>query len=99
MFNKLKQVKDLRDKAKHLQSILGDVVVEGSAGWGKVKISMNGNQAVTSVSIDPSYLAPSEKTKLEAAVKDAVNDAQKKAQQKMVEKMKETGDFKMPGLE
>ncbi len=98
MFNKLKQYKDLRDKAKNLQSALSQEKVEGTAAWGKVKLEMDGNQTVTSVTIDPALLAVSEKDKLQSAVKEALNDALKKAQRKMVEKMKESGDFKLPGL-
>jgi DNA-binding YbaB/EbfC family protein len=96
MFNKLKQVKDLRDKAKHLQSVLGDISVEGTAAWNKVKVAMDGNSHVQSVEIDQELL--SDKNKLQDAMKDAYNDALKKAQRKMVEKMKESGDLNIPGL-
>ena len=88
MFNKLKQVKDLRDQAKTMQSALGEITVEGSGGWGKVKLTMDGNQHVQSVEVDEALLQTSEKKKLESAFKDAVNDAVKKAQRKMAEKMK-----------
>ena len=96
MFSKLKQFKDLRDHAKKIQDVLKDVNVEGSAAWGKVKVSMNGNQEVTSVSIDPEVF--SDKSKTESAVKEAFNDAVKKAQRQMAETMKKTGGFNMPGL-
>lgn len=98
MFSKLKQFKDMRDKAKHLQSALATEVVEGSAAWGKVKVTMDANMSVSAVSLADEMMEPSGKSKLEAAVKDAINDAVKRAQRKMVEKMKATGDFKMPGL-
>lgn len=98
MFSKLKQYKELRDKAKNLQSTLAAEKVEGSGGWGKVKIEMDGNQTVTTVSVSEELLVAGGKAKLEGAVKDALNDALKKAQRKMVEKMRESGDFKMPGL-
>ncbi|MFA6603464.1 MAG: YbaB/EbfC family nucleoid-associated protein [Patescibacteria group bacterium] len=98
MFSKLKQFKDLRDKAKTLQTALASEAVEGSAAWGKVKIGMDGNQSVTSVSIGDEMLQPGGKDKLETAIKEALNDALKKAQRKMIDKMKESGDFKMPGL-
>ena len=98
MFSKLKQFKDLREKAKTLQTTLAAEAVEGSAAWGKVKIGMDGNQTVTSVSISEDLLQPGGKDKLEGAVKEALNDALKKAQRKMIDKMKESGDFKMPGL-
>jgi DNA-binding YbaB/EbfC family protein len=96
MFSKLKQFKDLRDKAKKIQDVLKDVTVEGSGGWGKVKMAMNGNQEVTSVSIDQSLVG--DKGKLESAVKDAVNDTIKRAQRAMADQMKKTGGLDLPGL-
>ncbi|MBN1585038.1 YbaB/EbfC family nucleoid-associated protein [Candidatus Uhrbacteria bacterium] len=98
MFNKLKQYKDLRDKAKSLQSVLAAETFEGTGAWGKVKITVDGNQKVQKVEIDPGLLSPSEKTRLEDGVKDALADATKKAQKTIVEKMRESGDFKIPGL-
>jgi DNA-binding YbaB/EbfC family protein len=96
MFNKLKQVKELRDKAKQLQGMLAEEKVEGSAGWGKVKIKMDGNQQVLNVEIDPELLT--DPKKLQEILKDAFNDAAKKAQRRMVEKMKTSGDLNIPGL-
>ncbi len=96
MFNKLKQVKDMRDKAKKLQSMLAEESVEASAAWGKVKVVMDGNQTVQSVEIDQEML--SDKKKLEDAMKDVYNDAVKKAQKAMVEKMRKSGDLNIPGL-
>ncbi len=98
MFEKLKQFKDLREKAKTLQSALATEKVEGTAAWGKVKIEMDGNQQVTTVAIDDSLMAASEKAKLQDGVKEALNDALKKAQRKMMEKMKEMGGLDIPGM-
>lgn len=98
MFEKLKQFKDLRDKAKTIQGALAEVLVEGTAAWNKVKVTMDGSQHVKSVSIDPSLLVASEKSTLENGVKDAVNDAVKKAQKEAMEKMKAAGGLDFPGL-
>lgn len=98
MFSKLKQVKELRDKAKNLQNSLANETFEGSGAWGKVKITVDGNQDVKNVDISADLLSPSEKSKLETGVKDALREATKKAQKKIVEKMKESGDFELPGL-
>ena len=89
MFSKLKQFKDLKDKAKTLQTMLAAEVVEGTAGWGKVKISINGNQEVQSVSIDQG--AMDDRAKLETLMKEAMNDAFKKLQSKLSAKMREGG--------
>ena len=96
MFEKLKQFKDLREKAKDNQGKLAEEKVTATAAWGKIKMEMNGNQEVLSVSIDQELLA--NKTKLEEGVKDVTNDAIKKAQKVMAEKMMKDGGFKMPGM-
>jgi DNA-binding YbaB/EbfC family protein len=97
IFSKLKQFKDMRDKAKSLQTSLSVEKVEGSAAWGKLKIEMDGNLSVLGVSLSEELLT-SGKEKLESTIKDAVNDAIKKAQQKMIAKMRASGDLKIPGL-
>ncbi|HVM90417.1 MAG TPA: YbaB/EbfC family nucleoid-associated protein [Verrucomicrobiae bacterium] len=89
MFNKLKQFKDIKDKAKSIQMALAQESAEGSAGWGKVKIKIDGNQQVLDVSIDPT--AMDDRSKLEGMIKDAINDAIKKIQQVMSTKLKDIG--------
>lgn len=89
MFSKLKQFKDLRDRAKTIQNTLSQERVEGSAGWGKLKISMDGNQKVVSVAIDQELMT--DKAKLEGLIKDATNDAVEKVQKIMASKLKDMG--------
>ena len=89
MFSKLKQFKDIREKAKVIQEALSSEKAEGSAAWGKVKVTLNGNQQVLDVSIDPEMMQ--DKTKLEAALKDAVNDGMQKIQKTMATKLKDIG--------
>jgi nucleoid-associated protein EbfC len=89
MFNKLKQFQDVRSRAKQMQKELDDVQIEGEAGWGKVKVTLNGNQRV--VKFDFADEAMGDKTKLEGYAKDAVNNAMEKLQKEMVGKMKDMG--------
>jgi DNA-binding YbaB/EbfC family protein len=89
MFNKLKQFKDIRDKAKQLQDMLGAESAEGASGWGKVKITVNGLQQVVDVAIDPSLA--NDIPKLQDLVKEAANDAMQNIQKKMALKMKDMG--------
>ena len=103
MFEKLKQFKDLRDQAKKIQSVLGQESVTGTSGtrWlgGKtVEVTMNGNQEILKVNIDPEYLSPDKKEKLEGAVAEGVNDAVKKVQKIMATKMREMGGLNLPGM-
>lgn len=98
MFQKLKQFKDMRDQAKEIQSKLSAEQVEGSAGFGKVKIVLNGAQTALSVAMDDSLFSLNEKKRTEQMVCDAINDAIKKGHKLMAEKMKGMGDLKIPGL-
>jgi nucleoid-associated protein EbfC len=95
MFNKLKNIKDLRDQAKQIQSQLAEVTEEGSGAWGKVKIVMNGNQEVISVTIDSEIQNDLEK--IQNGVKEATNDAVKKVQRAAAMKMQQSG-MGFPGM-
>ncbi len=95
MFNKLKQIRDLRAKAKRVQTALKDESAEGTGAWGKIKIKMSGNQEVLEVSVDPDLLKPEEQKKLEAGLREAINAAIKKVQRVMVEKMQKMGELKL----
>ena len=99
MFNKIKQIKELRTQAKTMQAALAEIKTEGKAAHGKVKIEMDGNQQVLSVHVADELL--SDRSKLEGVIKDAINDAVKNIQKKMAMKMKEMGGldaFKNLGL-
>ncbi|MFH1111567.1 MAG: YbaB/EbfC family nucleoid-associated protein [Patescibacteria group bacterium] len=98
MFSKLKQIKDMRQQAKSIQSTLSQEHVETAAAWGKVKIQMNGNQEVENVAIDPAMLKPENKSGLEKGIKEAVNDAIKKVQRIMAGKIREQGGLEKFGL-
>jgi DNA-binding protein YbaB len=91
MFNKLKQIKDLRDQAKTMQAALAQesVTIERAG----ITLIMNGNLEVTSLAIKE--VLDSEKMAKE--MKEAINDAIKKIQRIMAQKMQSMGGF--PGLQ
>ncbi len=94
MFSKLKHIKQLKKQGKEMQNELSTIVNEGSAAWGKVKVIVNGNRELVSVTIDPSMLTDARK--LEEAVKDAFKDATGfKYQMKLSKKMQEMGGLDM----
>ncbi|HAU65741.1 MAG: hypothetical protein UT30_C0007G0022 [Candidatus Uhrbacteria bacterium GW2011_GWF2_39_13] len=94
MFSKLKHIKNLKKQGKMMQNELGTVVQEGSAAWGKVKLTVNGNRDLVGVSIDESML--SDKSKLEEAIKEAWKDATGiKFQMKLAKKMQDMGGLDM----
>jgi len=87
MFNKLKQFKDLRDKAKTMQSALAEETIDQEKNG--IKISLNGNLEITSVKLN-SELNQSEQ---ENSLKSCLNEAIKKAQKIMAKKMQDMGGF------
>lgn len=85
MFNKLKQIKDMRDQAKTMQAALAQVIVSGESRG--VKITMDGTQNVQSVEI-PEGL---DTATIAAGVKGAFAEAVKKLQKELAGKMKDMG--------
>ena len=96
VLSKLKEFKDLRDQGKKLQGALEGESVTTKAMGDSVVLIMDGNMAITGLSIDPSVLTPDKKTKLENAIKDAHSDAMKKMQRIIAGKMQAMGGF--PGM-
>lgn len=100
MFSKLKQIKDLRDQAKKIQSVLGEEQIHVSHRG--VDIMMNGNQEITALTFETDLLSPDKKDMIEKATREAVNEAVKKIQKIMAQKMQEmqkSGAVNFPGLE
>ncbi|MBN2854203.1 YbaB/EbfC family nucleoid-associated protein [Patescibacteria group bacterium] len=90
MFNKLKQFKDLRDKAKTMQSALAEETISQEKNG--ITISLNGNLEIIEIKLNPN-LSQSEQ---ENSLKACFNEAIKKAQKIMAKKMQDMGGF--PGL-
>jgi len=94
MFGKLKQIKDLRDKAKHIQSTLAEEIIEVQSRG--ISITMDGNQKIHSIHIPDDLLQ--NKAKLESSLVDAMNEGIKKVQKAMALKLQKMGDLDFPGL-
>jgi len=83
----LKQAQELQLKMTKAQEELKGREVIGSSGGGKVKITMNGSQEVTAISIDPEVVNPSEADLLEDLLLAAFKDAQGKVARMVEEEM------------
>jgi len=97
MFNKIKQIKDMRDQSKIMKAMLDEVVIVGQGASGKVMITVNGSHETLGVKIEEGL----EHAKIESGVKDALNDVNSKLQVELMKKMKEMGGldaFKNLGL-
>lgn len=79
----MKQAKEMQDKMQELQKKVEQTEVEGTAGGGMVKITINGKHIATKVEIDPSLINVEEKDVLEDLFVAAINDATKKVSENM----------------
>jgi DNA-binding YbaB/EbfC family protein len=92
----MKQVQQMQEQ---MQQRMAELRVEGSAGGGMVKATMNGNKEVLSVSIDKEAVDPNDVEMLQDLVVAAVNEAARKVDEEMQGQLGAmTGGMKIPGL-
>jgi len=73
----MKQAQKMQEDMQKAQEEVANLEVEGQAGGGMVKVTMNGRHELRRVNIDPS-LMDDDKEMLEDLLAAAVNDASKK---------------------
>jgi DNA-binding protein YbaB len=83
MFDKIKQIKKMRDLQQALAMEKAEVEKEG------VKAVVNGNMKVEEIKINPNL----EKEKNEELAKECINEAMKKVQMIAAQKMSQEGIF------
>jgi len=95
MFDKAKTLYEL----KKIQSALAKESIEIETGNGAVKVTINGEQKIQKISIDPELVDTNEIHKLEKWLESAVTQAITRSQQLAAEKMKSVaGGLGLPGL-
>lgn len=92
MFQKLKQIKDLRSQAKTMQDALATESVTNEKSG--ITISLNGNLEFTRISIADGLT----KAQIEKAFMESANEAIQKAQKLIAKKMQEMGGLSKLGL-
>ncbi|MCP2041323.1 DNA-binding YbaB/EbfC family protein [Neisseria sp. HSC-16F19] len=77
----MKQAQQMQERMKQAQEELGNIEVNGEAGAGMVKVTMNCHYGVKRISIEDALLADAadDKEMLEDLIAAAVNDAVRKA--------------------
>ena len=102
MSQMMKQAQQMQKKMSAVQETLEDLVVEGVAADGMIKVKMDGNQKLLDINIDPA--AQREKLDLlEDLILIAVNQAVIKSQVKVQKRMNAVtgnmmGNIKLPGM-
>ena len=102
MSQMMKQAQQMQKKMSAVQETLKDLVVEGVAADGMVKVKMDGNQKLLDINIDPAAQRE-ELDLLEDLILIAVNQAVIKSQDKAQKRMNAVtgnilGNIKLPGM-
>jgi len=97
MFDKMKQLMDMRKKMQEVKLQLDSTNFEVESSDGLIKITMNGSQEMQGVSIQGNTQEV-EKTALENSLKEACNQAIKRSHDIAAQKTKEIIGFNLPGM-
>jgi len=96
MGNLMKQAQEMQEKMQRVQEEVAKAEVQGEAGAGMIKVTMNGRHDVSKVDIDPSVMEE-DKELLEDLLAAAVNDAVRKVEASSKAKMEEaTAGLNLP---
>ncbi|WP_110685316.1 YbaB/EbfC family nucleoid-associated protein [Salinicola aestuarinus] len=88
MGNLMKQAQEMQEKMQKVQEEIAEMEVDGEAGAGMIKVTMNGRHDLTRVTIDPSVMEE-DKELLEDLLAAAVNDASRKIETQSKSRMEE----------
>ncbi|MCA9408933.1 MAG: YbaB/EbfC family nucleoid-associated protein [Candidatus Omnitrophica bacterium] len=97
MFDKMKQVMEMKKQADRIKKELDASSVESNDVRG-IKIVINGSQYIQSVEVDEAMLNAQNKSRFEADLMRSVNAAIKKSQNLAAQKMKALMPGGFPGL-
>ena len=94
-----KMMKQLQQAQERLQTEIAAIRVEASAGGGVVRVEMDGQKQLKSLTIDPEVVNRDDVPMLQDLVLSAVNEAARKVEASIQEKVGGlTGGMKMPGM-
>lgn len=97
--NPKQMMKQVQAMQAQMQQRMSELSVEGSAGGGMVKATMNGHKELLAVSIDKEAVDPDDVEMLQDLVVAAINEATRKVDEAMQNQLGAmTGGMKIPGL-
>jgi DNA-binding YbaB/EbfC family protein len=92
----LQQAQKMQAEMQKAQAAIAEKEVQGEAGAGLVRVTMNGRHDVRGVSIDPAVLSE-DKSVLEDLLAAAVNDAVRRVEEVQQNSLRElTGGMDLP---
>ena len=94
-----RQAQELQARLAKAQQELADMTTEVSSGGGAIKIVIDGQQKIRSVTISPEVINSEDAELLEDLVMTALNEAIQKSQELAASHLSSlTGGLKIPGL-
>jgi hypothetical protein len=95
----MQQLQQMQNKLEKAQQELATTTVEGTAGGGAVRVTMNGHRELRDIFISPEAVDPDDVETLQEMITGAFNDASKKAQDLSESKLGGiTGGMSIPGM-
>jgi len=95
----MKQANQMQTRMKKMQEEMAQRQFDGSSGGGAVKVTVTGENLISSVTIDPEVLKAGDVEMLQDMIKSAVNEAQKTAKETSNQEMQKiTGGMNIPGM-
>lgn len=97
--NPKKMLQQVQQMQAQMQQQMESLRVDGTAGGGMVKATMNGQKELLAVTIDKEAVDPNDVEMLQDLVVAAVNEAARKVDEELQKSMGAmTGGMKIPGL-
>ena len=94
-----KMMKQLQQAQERIQTEIAALVVEASSGGGMVKVEVDGQKQLLSLTIDPEVVSKDDVEMLQDLVVAAVNEASRKVDEAIQEKVGGlAGGMNIPGL-
>lgn len=84
----MKQAAGLQAKMQEIQVKIAEMEVEGAAGGGMVKVTLNGKGYAKAVAIERTLMKPEDGEILEDLLAAAINDAKSKLEARAADEMK-----------
>ena len=94
-----KMMAQAQQMQERLQRQMAEMRVEGAAGGGMVKVTVNGNKQLLQIAIDPECVSKDDVAMLQDLILAAVNDAHRKVDEGLASQMQGMmGGLRIPGM-
>ncbi len=95
----MKQAQEMQRKMEEIKKELAQKEIKVSSGGGMIEITINGQQEINEIKIEPDVIDVNEKEMLEDLILAAVNEALRQSKELAAQEMsKLTGGANIPGL-